>query len=61
MADALVSFIKQRGISYTYWSWNPDSGDTGGILNDNWQTVIRAKLNLLHTYQFPVPGDGNGS
>ena len=52
---ALVSFLKQRGIGYTYWSWNPDSGDTGGILNDDWQTVIRAKLNLLRTYQFPAP------
>ena len=51
----LVSFLKQHHISYTYWSWNPDSGDTGGILNDNWQTVITAKLNLLHTYQSP-PG-----
>jgi endoglucanase len=56
---ALVSFLKQRGIGYTYWSWNPNSGDTGGILNDNWQTVIRAKLNLLHTYQFPAPGAGD--
>ena len=57
----LVSFLKQRGIGYTYWSWNPDSGDTGGILNDNWQTVNKAKLNLLHTYQFPAPGVRNGS
>jgi endoglucanase len=50
----LVSFIKQHGISYTYWSWNPDSGDTGGILNNDWQTVNTAKLNVLSTYQAPL-------
>ena len=53
--QTLVSFLKQHHISYTYWSWNPNSGDTGGILNNNWKTVITAKLDLLHTYQFP-PG-----
>ncbi len=37
----LISFLKQHGISYTYWCWNPDSGDTGGILNYNWQTSGR--------------------
>ena len=26
----------EQGISWTYWSWNPNSGDTGGILADDW-------------------------
>ena len=21
-----------KGVSWTFWSWNPNSGDTGGIL-----------------------------
>jgi endoglucanase len=50
----LISFLKQHGIGYTYWSWNPDSGDTGGILNYDWQTVNNAKLNVLRTYQAPL-------
>jgi endoglucanase len=50
---ALVAFLKQEGISYTYWSWNPDSGDTGGVLKDDWQTPDQAKLDLLATYQWP--------
>jgi endoglucanase len=50
----LLSFLKRHRISYTYWSWNPDSGDTGGILNYNWQTVNNAKLSLLRTYQSPL-------
>lgn len=49
----LVSFLKQAGVSYTYWSWNPDSGDTGGLLEDDWQTINRAKLDLLSTYLWP--------
>lgn len=52
---ALVKFIKQHHISYTYWCWNPDSSDTGGILTNDWQTVDPAKMRLLHTYQSPVP------
>jgi endoglucanase len=31
-----------KGISWTYWSWNPNSGDTGGILADDWTTVNTA-------------------
>src|SRR6266508_3000551 len=50
----LVAFAKQHRISYAYWSWNPDSGDTGGILKDDWQSVDTAKLELLQTYQCPV-------
>jgi endoglucanase len=52
---ALVAFLRQHGISYTYWSWNPDSGDTGGILNNNWQTVDKGKLHMLQTDQSPLP------
>lgn len=36
-----------EGISWTWWSWNPNSGDTGGILKDDWTTPIQAKLDLL--------------
>lgn len=38
------------GMSFTYWSWNPNSGDTGGILNDDWTTVNQTKQNLLQSY-----------
>jgi endoglucanase len=51
----LVSFLRQHGIGYTYWCWNPNSGDTGGILTSNWRTVDKAKLHLLQTYQSPLP------
>jgi endoglucanase len=42
-----VDFIKQKNLSFTYWSWNPNSGDTGGILLDDWVTVDTPKQQLL--------------
>jgi endoglucanase len=47
------------GISFTFWSWNPNSGDTGGILNDDWTTVNTAKQAYLDPYLIPA-GDGTG-
>jgi endoglucanase len=45
----LVDFIQQKNLSFTYWSWNPNSADTGGILLDDWKTVDAAKQQLLST------------
>ncbi|WP_203073610.1 Calx-beta domain-containing protein [Falsiroseomonas ponticola] len=33
--------------SFAWWSWNPNSGDTGGILADDWQTVLTTKTDRL--------------
>jgi endoglucanase len=49
--QTLVKYLKDNGISYTYWSWNPNSGDTGGILADDWITVKTEKMDVLRTYQ----------
>jgi chitinase len=43
-----------KGISWTYWSWNPNSGDTGGILADDWTTVNTAKLTYLQPIEEPI-------
>jgi endoglucanase len=51
---SLVNFLRQQHISYTYWCWNPDSGDTGGILKYDWKTVDQAKLDILQSYQWPL-------
>ena len=50
----LVAFLKNQGISYAYWAWNPDSGDTGGILEADWATIDQTKLDMLATYQAPL-------
>lgn len=33
--------------SWTFWCFNPNSGDTGGILKDDWSQVHDWKMNLL--------------
>ncbi len=53
---SLVSFLKTNNISYAYWAWNPDSGDTGGILQNDWKTVNQSKLDVLNAYQWPMLG-----
>ncbi len=36
-----------EGPSWAYWSWNPNSGDTGGILQNDWRTVNDAKVDAI--------------
>lgn len=43
-----VDFVAQKGLSFTYWSWNPNSADTGGILLDDWKNIDAAKQQLLN-------------
>lgn len=44
---ALSETIVQYDLNHTFWCVNPNSGDTGGILLDDWQTVDTAKYNLI--------------
>ena len=55
---ALASYLGTGvdGIHWTYWSWNPNSGDTGGILEDDWKTVDEAKQVRLVPLQFRLGG-----
>ena len=52
----LLAYLQSNGFDYTYWCWNPNSGDTGGILQDDWTTVDSAKVALLQGYQWPMLG-----
>ncbi|MBO0782621.1 MAG: cellulase family glycosylhydrolase [Ktedonobacteraceae bacterium] len=56
--STLVSYLGTgaSGIGWTFWSWNPNSGDTGGILQDDWVTVNQAKQNILNPIEFPLTG-----
>lgn len=49
----IVSYIKELGLSWTFWSWGPDSVDTGGILTGDWQTPDAAKLAVLRPIMHP--------
>lgn len=56
--QTITSLIAARGMSFTFWSWNPNSGDTGGILQDDWRTVNVAKQQLLQPLLAPLIGSG---
>ncbi len=60
-ADAIVNYLSgdfdgngindlpsgDAAMSYAWWSWNPNSVDTGGVLEDDWQTVRTEVTDLL--------------
>ncbi len=43
----LVSYLQRTGMSFAYWDYNPNSGDTGGLVKDDWRTPESAKLAAL--------------
>ena len=46
--DAFVAYMIDRRIDhFFYWSLNPNSADTGGLLLDDWVTLDQSKLSLL--------------
>ena len=52
--DAFVSYLLDKGAhNFFYWCLNPNSGDTGGLLNDAFKTVNSAKLSLLKPLMKP--------
>ncbi|MET7681513.1 cellulase family glycosylhydrolase [Streptomyces sp. NPDC005423] len=66
---ALVTYLRPTGtygadsFSWTFWAWNPNSGDTGGILKDDWATVDSVKDGYLASIKapgFPATGTGGG-
>ncbi len=52
----LVSYLRDNNLSYYYWTLNPNSGDTGGLLLDDWQSIDTEKQDLLSEFQFPSIG-----
>ncbi|WP_128431901.1 cellulase family glycosylhydrolase [Streptomyces cyaneus] len=64
---ALVTYLRSTStygadsFHWTFWSWNPNSGDTGGILKDDWSTVDTVKDGYLASIKAPgFPGGGSG-
>ncbi|WP_246777098.1 Calx-beta domain-containing protein [Microvirga sp. VF16] len=51
----------QQGVHWTWWSWNPNSGDTGGILQDDWTSVHQNKISELQPIMFDFDTRGGGS
>ena len=43
----LKSYILSKGLSWTWWTWTPESADTHGILKDDYSGVNAAKLSQI--------------
>ena len=57
--SALTVADGQMGPSWSWWAWNPNSGDTGGILKDDWTSVNLNKLELLQPLMYGlIPTEG---
>lgn len=48
-------------MSFAWWSWNPNSGDTGGVLADDWRTVRPEVTSLLEPLLDPAAAGEGGS
>ncbi|GAB5377040.1 MAG: hypothetical protein AcusKO_35020 [Acuticoccus sp.] len=49
-ADALAQYLSDLRIPWFWWALNPNSGDTGGVLMDDWTTVRPAVATLLDPF-----------
>ncbi|MBE3560418.1 MAG: cellulase family glycosylhydrolase [Ktedonobacteraceae bacterium] len=60
--SSLINYLGKgaQGFHWTYWSWNPDSADTGGLLENDWQTINSNKQDQLKAIQFS-PGQTSGA
>lgn len=50
----------ELGPSWAYWSWNPNSGDTGGILENDWRTIDTEKVDAIDPIMFHDDNDDPG-
>jgi len=53
--DALLKTVGST-YSWTFWCWNPNSGDTEGILQTDWLTPWDWKMSALKPYLAPMIG-----
>lgn len=51
--QTLQEYIRLNKLDWIFWSLNPNSGDTGGLLLDNWISVHVEKQDILVQIQYP--------
>lgn len=45
--DRFYAYLRKAGLSFFYWALNPNSEDTGGLLDSTWTAPEQSKLQLL--------------
>lgn len=43
----LIDYIDENEMYWTFWTWTPDSADTRGLLQANWEDIETDKQSLL--------------
>lgn len=43
----IAEFIAKKQLNHTFWSFNPNSADTGGLMLEDWKTVDEEKYNII--------------
>jgi len=57
---ALLQYAADLGMSWTFWSLNPNSGDTKGLLLDDWTTIDHARYDVIKPLLVPLVLGGGG-
>jgi endoglucanase len=57
----IVQWFRSKNMSTFYWCVNPNSGDTNGLLMEDWKSPDNAKLALLRTLPAPTTFTGKGA
>ncbi|HEX7995026.1 MAG TPA: cellulase family glycosylhydrolase, partial [Streptosporangiaceae bacterium] len=52
---ALLNYTQSLGMSWTYWSLNPNSGDTKGLLLDDWTSIDHVRYDVIRPFLVPGP------
>ena len=53
---ALLSYAAQNGMSWTFWSLNPNSGDTQGLLQNDWISIDHVRYDVIKPFLVPLSG-----
>ncbi|MBI3979754.1 MAG: cellulase family glycosylhydrolase [Chloroflexi bacterium] len=48
--QSLLRYLTEREVGFFAWSLNPNSIDTGGVLDEDWQRVVLAKENAYRPH-----------
>jgi endoglucanase len=52
-----VKYLSDNLLSWTFWALNPNSGDTGGMLSNDWVTPVQWKLDAVKSMCAPLIGE----
>ncbi|WP_081689947.1 cellulase family glycosylhydrolase [Leifsonia xyli] len=57
----IVDYLKETGMSFSFWCFNPNSLDTGGIVKSDWRTPEQEKVDILGPILTPQPEPGGSA